>query len=226
MRSTCLFPVKFHRELLFMACRCLWQILLQGGQFEFSLINGYTVLLSFISQERTLKIWVWLLCAIRCALYSFTVQQLCIPDLFRRRWFSFLCSCWRCSGPGYMPGLEICESCSSTCGPCGFRSLLPTRTNPPDFCKINHWKQWEKEPMNWNCLLWDLLQHTCSWNTTGSSLKNTEVWNKAPKNAYIFMVAKALVSTHSFIPLLLSLSPEMPATPFKHYYLNCFPSLK
>lgn len=72
-----------------MACRCLWQILLQGGLFESCLINGQTILLSFISQERTLKIWVWLLCEIRCVFYSFIVQQLCISDLFRHRWFFF-----------------------------------------------------------------------------------------------------------------------------------------
>lgn len=83
MRSRCLFSVKFHRHWLFMVCRCL----LQGGLFESSLINGYTILLSFISQERTLKIWVWLFCGIRCVLYSFHCPTTLNPDLFRHRWF-------------------------------------------------------------------------------------------------------------------------------------------
>lgn len=143
MRSRCLFSVKFHIHWLFMVCRCLWQILLQGGLFESSLINGYTILLSFISQERTLKIWVWLFCGIRCVLYSFIVQQLWILTCLDTDDF-FLCSCQRCSGPGYVPGLEVCESCSSTCAvDLGSPSM---HTNPPDFCKINHWKQLEKEP--------------------------------------------------------------------------------
>lgn len=127
-----------------MVCRCLWQILLQGGLCESSLINDYTILLSFISQGRTLKIWIWLLCEIRCVLCSFIVQQPCIPDLFRHRLFIFLYSCWRCS----VPGLEACESCSSLWTL--WISALPPYAQPPDFCKINHWKQWEKEPTRYH----------------------------------------------------------------------------
>lgn len=200
-----------------MVCRCLWQILLQGGLFESSLINDYTILLSFISQERTLKIWVWLLCEIRCVLCSFIVQ-LCIPDLFRHRLFIFLYFCWRCSVPGLWKLFLLLWTL--------WILILPPHAQPPDFCKINHWKQWEKEPTWYHKLKLPPVRFTSAYLFLEHNRFSKELWNKAPKNAYIFMVVKALISVDSFIPVPLTLSLEMPGTPFKQYYLNCFRGLK
>lgn len=40
-----MFSAKIHRYWSFIFCRCLWKTFLQGGLFDYSLINGYTILL-------------------------------------------------------------------------------------------------------------------------------------------------------------------------------------
>lgn len=93
---------------------------------------------------------------------------------------------------------QACESCSSSCGPCGFWSSLPMH-NHQTSAKSTTESSGKRNPpgiTNWNCLLWDLLQHICSWNIRFSK----ELWNKAPKKCLHFYGSQSFGICWQFHP--------------------------